>query len=634
MTSDLNTAGRITPAWLQSGLFLIFAFALTVHGLVFVLGLAARFPQAVSALHIDAGCIAALGLALACLTRWARREPPVWGSAVAGGLVGALLYLRTFGWAWLDPTSIDWLLHADLAQHYVGWAMFRQEPWHWPPGLIDGLRYPIGTSVFFTDAHPLLAFLFKPLQALLPDAFQYIGLTYLLNWTLMGCAGALVLRLATRADNDRADAGGQLLLQTLAALLLVLSPTLIARIGHDTLTAQWLIVAALGLSFWRRQSTANGAAHVPIAMWWLLAGIAALTHFYLLGMVLALLVTDVMQASLRERTMTFKAVVRWAGGALVISGIALWLAGAFIVPRTETVDFDNAGRWSADLFSLVDTHGVSRLGAWLPRVRMTHPEQWEGWAYLGLGGLLLVVVAALLATRSPHARSLLRGSALLWLAAITMFVFALGPVVTAAGMTLIDSDWLKGLPVYAVFRSCGRFIWPLHYLLLVAALLVVARGDRRIAIPALVAVCLTQIADLRIHDDFGERRMRRPELATARLVDPRWATWTAGRDHLELVPAYGCGKNVTHWLPTADLAVRHRMTLNGGYVARLDSARWQRYCVGKQELLERGDRRADTLYVVHDAELSAFQASAHTALHCEVIDGLNACVMPRASATD
>lgn len=162
-------------------LFVLFAAALAGWCLQFVLALPARFPAAAPTLHVDAIAIGLLGLALAALAPWACRPPPA-ASLLAGALVGALVCLRIFGWAVLDPTATGWVLQGDLAQHYVGWAFFRDEAWQWPPGAIAGLGYPVGTSVFYTDAHPLLAFLFKPLSGLLPRPFQYIGLTYLLNW--------------------------------------------------------------------------------------------------------------------------------------------------------------------------------------------------------------------------------------------------------------------------------------------------------------------------------------------------------------------------------------------------------------------------------------------------------------------
>lgn len=623
-----NLSAHLVRAW-PGALLLAFAAGFTSYCLSFIQELARRFPDAAQTLQVDRNWTWALGATLACLAPWARRIPPVWASLLAGALVGALLYMRTFGWAWLDPTAIDWLLQGDLAQHYFGWALFRQEPWHWPPGAIDALRYPLGSSVFFTDAYPLLAFVFKPLSGLLPEPFQYIGLTYLLSWTLMGATTATILRLLATPENDVAsDQGGHLLVHALGALLVVLSPTLVARIGHDTLTAQWLIVAALGLAFWRmRQPSDHRHRPAPVLAWCLLAGTAALTHLYLLGMVLAILATDGLQALVRERSIRPVDALRWAACVLAVSLMTLWLAGAFTVPGKQTLDYDNPGRWSADLFSLFDTHGMSRLAAWLPRLPMTRPEQWEGWAYLGVGAMVAIVLAGLAFIVLPRCRAMLRHSGLLWLAAVVLFLFALSPVVTAAGATILDSEWLKRFPAYALFRSCGRFVWPLHYLLLLSALLVLARSGARVAIPVLALACVLQIVDLRIHDSFGERRVAIPAPTAPRLLDPRWLGIVADHRHLELVPGHGCGKVAAHWFSATDLAARHGLTVNSGYVARIEGTRWQRYCGAQAELIDRGARRDDTVYLVHAEHLDAFTANSGRPMRCQVIDDLDACVV-------
>lgn len=627
MTAAIRAAAALAR-WMPALMFLAFALAFTAYCLAFVLALAQRFPASAAALHVDAWAIAALGTALALLAPLARRGAPPSAGILAGALVGALLYLRTFGWAWLDPTAIDWLLQGDLAQHYTGWAFFRQEPWQSPPGTIATLRYPVGTSVFFTDAHPLLALLLKPFAGWLPQPFQYIGLTYLMSWTLMGASAAAVARLAV-PSGPASDGRDALLVPALVALMAVLSPVMVMRIGHDTLTAQWLVVAATGLAIWRAQRLAESDAGEPRARlaWCVLAGVASLTHLYLLAMVLAVFAADRLQGLLVARSLRWRATVSDSASVLATCIPLLWLAGAFTVPRDQTLDAGNAGRWSADLTSLVDTHGVSNLAAWLPGWRMTRPEQWEGWAYLGAGALLATALAVVVLILRRDARRVLQRSSTLWLAALGMFLFALSPLVTAAGSTLAEFESLRGISLYSLFRSCGRFVWPLHYLLLLVSLLVLARAGRLFAVPLLVFVCLLQVYDLRLHDSFGQRRVQAPKIEHAPWTDPRWTVLAEGRRHLELVSGDGCGRQAAPWLPATHLALRHGMTVNSGYVARWDRSRWERYCVLQRELLESGARRADTLYLVHAEYLDAFRAASSPAVRCETISGQHACVV-------
>lgn len=602
-------------------LFVLFAAALAGWCLQFVLALPARFPAAAPTLHVDAIAIGLLGLALAALAPWACRPPPA-ASLLAGALVGALVCLRIFGWAVLDPTATGWVLQGDLAQHYVGWAFFRDEAWQWPPGAIAGLGYPVGTSVFYTDAHPLLAFLFKPLSGLLPRPFQYIGLTYLLNWMLMGAATAALLRPATGSRGG--PAGMALLLQAMAALLAVLAPVLTLRHVHDTLTAQWLLVAGIGLALWRPR-------HGPLPPRWLagwcaLTAVAALTHLYLLAMLLALFSADRLQALASERSVRWSDLLRQAGCPGAVAAVALWAAGAFILPGGRALDHANAGRWSADLLTFVDPRWMSRL---LPalHVATARPDQWEGAAYLGAGAMLALLLAAYALWRRPACRQALRGTAALWLVATLLFLFALGPQPSVAGIPLWDADWLRQLPVYSVFRACGRFVWVLYFLLLLAVVLVLVRRGARVAVPALLLACVLQAADLRVHDATAVQRLVPPRDVPALLTAAAWEDLAAGRRHLELVPARGCGGNgAVAWLPAADLALRHGLTVNSAYLSRHDPVRWDRYCLGQATLLADGLRRGDTLYLVAGGQLEGFVASARRPMLCVPLDGTTACV--------
>ena len=97
-------------------------------------------------------------------------------------LVSLILVLIGFqicyGFGIINPSNINWLMSAyhDWGQHYLGWAYFQHEPWHFPLGHIDNFNYPAGTNVGYTDSIPLLAIIFKTFSFLLPDTFQYFGL--------------------------------------------------------------------------------------------------------------------------------------------------------------------------------------------------------------------------------------------------------------------------------------------------------------------------------------------------------------------------------------------------------------------------------------------------------------------------
>ena len=76
---------------------------------------------------------------------------------IAGALIGAMFFVWIADTRALDPREIEWLMRFDWPVHFFGWHFFRNEPWHWPPGLVSGYNAPVGTSIGFTDSIPLVA---------------------------------------------------------------------------------------------------------------------------------------------------------------------------------------------------------------------------------------------------------------------------------------------------------------------------------------------------------------------------------------------------------------------------------------------------------------------------------------------
>lgn len=87
------------------------------------------------------------------------RVLPGWAEACLVGVAGFLLVVGT---RVLQPTNIRWLVTDDPCQCFLGWAFFRHTPWSFPIGLNPDFGLEIGNAIFYSDAIPLGAFLFKP----------------------------------------------------------------------------------------------------------------------------------------------------------------------------------------------------------------------------------------------------------------------------------------------------------------------------------------------------------------------------------------------------------------------------------------------------------------------------------------
>lgn len=230
-----------------------------------------------------------------------------------------------FGIGVISPENISWF-RGDSTSHFLAWSFFRDEPWHVPPGRIERLLAPLGTSIGGSDALPLLAFPFKLLNTFLPANFQYLGLWLLINYILQAVFGYL---LARTFCPQRWPA-------VLAGLLFLFSPIMIFRAGHIALSSHWLILFALWHLF---RSDRTRLERRGYAVWWLtIIGLVGFTHPYLVAMVIPIALLSILRERHRERigsgyaaTLTF--------GLLALLGLEWWVSGLFGLGRGGGFDF-------------------------------------------------------------------------------------------------------------------------------------------------------------------------------------------------------------------------------------------------------------------------------------------------------
>ncbi len=535
------------------------------------------------------------------------------GSAL-GALIGASFFLWIAGTRALDPGEIGWLMRYDWPIHFFGWHFFRREPWHFPPGLLDTYYAPIGTAIGFTDSIPLVAFALKPFSAWLPATFQYIGPWLCLCFTLQGAFGAWLMSHWT----PRAW------VQATGAAFFVLVPALLIRIGHPSLCAHWLLLWALVIAARERRLPAR-----PIE-WAALGAVAGLVHPYLAVMVLALLAAVVVRPS--ATTVPRKAVSLAAAVAATLAG--WWAAGLFSVSGAEAMATEGLGHYSMNLFSPITPAGWSQFLPDIPRA--TAGQDFEGFHYLGLGGLLLLVAAvAVRLTGAGRGVAVLPGSrpwrgfgAPLFLIAILMAMFALSPRVTAASAVLVDlsGPWAER---FAVFRATGRFFWPLGYLLMASALATIAtRLPSRVALTVLLTLLIVQTLDLHGAHEERRRGARDPNFYVWAnpMVSSVWGQVLPAYHHLVIYPPPQCGPAPIAWEPAAYQAGLHGLTLNAGGVARPDDAARLRYCHELGDQVKAGHLDPQTLYIVPPSEVDAIRQAAQPPAVCGVIDTVSICV--------
>lgn len=404
--------------------------------------------------------------------------PPVLPlAALALTLFGAF-----FHWQILDVSNVAWLLRAtDNGENALGLHAWLHDP---APGFLRTslLNAPEGTGLLFTDSNPLVSALAFPFRGLLPADAQVIG------WWLLAC---LFLQLFFAWKLLRRHAPNEIALWC-GVLLLAALPTLFNRVVHVNLMAHWVILWAL----WRFTDPARAGSNRG---WAVLIALTAFIHSYLLVMVGAIWASAMLERLWHAGKDWRRAVPRlFAEGAAIflMVGIIAWSLGVF-EPHWPS---SNYGAFAMPLDALWNP-GVETYATFLPAIEQRPGRGFEGFQYLGLGLLILLPLAAVLARRPPRLAadkpdSLAR---LKWLipALVALTLLAISTYPDFAGQRL-PRYHLPGNVAVALdaVRASGRLFWPVAYVLVFAAIRVVYRLEPRRAGLVLLALTIVQAADL------------------------------------------------------------------------------------------------------------------------------------------
>lgn len=491
-------------------------------------------------------------------------------------LLGALAFLLVIGPRVLDPTNIGWLGEGDAATHYMGWAFFRSSPWTFPLGMNPSYGLELGNGIIFSDSNPLLAFLFKPFSAWLPETFQYFGLWLLACFILQAWFAWKLVGLLTPS----------LWIRLLGTGLFVFSPPMFLRMGgHLSLSGHFLILAALYLAL------RPGLQKRRLA-WGVLLAATALVHAYLLAMVALIWLADLASQAIKGRLSRRDAWIE-LGGLFLLVAFCCWQAGYFSVGGGTVAG--GFGLYRLNVMSLVNPSGWSYTLRDMPQ----GPGDYEGFNYLGLGVLLLAICAgvALLQGNTGLANAV-RHRRLLLLALIGLTLFAL---TNKLGIGMQNMHyWLpKPLELLAnVFRAAGRMFWPVFYAIVFTVIFLVIRGNKPRAAACLLAIALlVQILDTRA-GWAGLRQSRMMPAASSWPTSMNDPFWASAASHYSKVRTLLPQNQPENWLLTSQYALKHGLETDGVYLGRMGTREIEQAQRRAAQMLASGEYAADSLYIL------------------------------------
>lgn len=470
------------------------------------------------------------------------------------GLVVSIIIGMLFA-CWLLPNGFVagtypyWLAqNEDVTVYVSGFNAFFREPWQWPLWRIDSLNWPGGTLTTFVDAIPIYAAALKLLAPASWFPFNPYG-----YWV----AGCIVLQ-STGAWWVLREARVKSWIGLLTLALLLMSfPAWLARMGHISLMSQWLLVFAIALTV--RSSRRQNFSGLG---WCALLWFAFFTNIYVFAMCALVCACDALRCLRKGKR---RSVFTWA--SLTVATVA---ASAFAtmwpIPGSTGAPDVGFGIYSMNLLSPFTGSRFFELTA------HSGEQAFEGYNYLGLGGLALIVIALWLRVRRPQKNTTSGFPAELWIVLVVCTLYALSNAVYA-GNTLLWAwevpEWAK--PITGQLRASGRFFWLVGYALIVFSVIAITqRLPRLIAVMILIGATTLQAIDL--WPQMHQLRTLAPKPGAQVIEIDAWDQ--ALPDHTQTIyffPKFKCGRKTDLFvtlLPVMRYASERGLNINTGYIAR------------------------------------------------------------------
>ncbi|MGE5182815.1 MAG: DUF6311 domain-containing protein [Acidobacteriota bacterium] len=479
------------------------------------------------------------------------KKERAWQVYAVAAALGLAMYVLVYGPGHLLGTTAYWQMpFADERQALIGYRYFLHQPWHWPVFASHAVNVPYVKSVAFLDCVPLWALVNKAIATVIPpwssfSAHAYLGLWHAVVYALQACFGVACLRALGHRSWRAA---------IVTALFVLAVPTWIYRYRHPGLSAHWIELWALYLYLRRYVGR----------VWLAQLAVAALVYPYHAVLSLGVLVATLL------RTRDARTIATWLPLGLATVALMTWFVGYFAAETARPqwgfeYESTNLLSWLVPLHS-----GIAGDGRWIANVMAT-PWQYEGYAYLGLGCLMLLV--ALL----PEARTL-RGviarHAWLFAAVVACCVLALSNHVYFGSHELVAYPIPRLLGwIPRQFRSPGRFVWLPTYVLVIFLL---HRGLTRFGRGRRFAVMIVAVA-VQLADARGDWALQRAQTAApsgVQLDIAHWRPLVHAHDAVFVLPPYSC--RTLEEAPLLDgvgmdiemLASERALPINGTYCAR------------------------------------------------------------------
>ena len=534
-----------------------------------------------------------------------------------------IIFHISYGLSALQPSNVSWLMTVrhDWGTHYLGWAFYKNEPWQFPLGKVDGYNFPVGTNVGYTDSIPLLAIFFKVFAPLLSSDFQYFGIWLFLCHLL---AAYFTIRLL-RVFNIN------WVVTIAASVFIAANPVLLYRGMHPALCGHWMLIACIYFYFLDKQSS----NWKKILLYqFLLVSFSATINPYLCAMVIGFSFATPVKLCCYKNYFSWKYLLVYIAASLFSVWLLWFIMGMVSFGSQENFGIPGAyGLYGFNLNGLFNSAGYSPI---LPQLKQVSWHQYEGYMYLGAGMLLLLMLFIFYSAYNLIVRGINKkktakvkltkgyGNLPLWILILTYTIFATTFVFTFNDKVLLQIQVPESFrQLEEIFRASARFFWVPYYSIILFTLIGLARSRvKPIISTSLIALGLViQLYDV-------NRLLRSKNMTYGAYNSPMknedWIKLMSRFDEILFFPAFNSPKiRDMAYQDFSYLALKAGRPVNLAYVGREDSRALKTFADNLTETVASGVLSPKALYITDSANLSYFSKAILS--HSAFLDSLDGC---------
>lgn len=493
-------------------------------------------------------------------------------------------YVSIWGIGALNIENVDWLKSGDCATHLYGWLFYKNCKWTFPIGMIDGIIDPYKLSIVFTDSIPLFAYIFKILSPFLPDTFQYFGL-----WGLFSlCCSAVIISLIIEKYNVN------IFMHICVVSLFILQPCMIGRMfTHTALAGQWILL----LAYYEYEGQEKFSNKGRTIFRCVSISLACMIHMYFIPMVVIIFFCSSLKKIVKDRNL-YQILLEIKINLLswIIGLIVLYIQGVFY---DTSIELGNSlGYYCLNLNSLINPMGWSRI---LKPQELAIQGQYEGMGYIGLGVICLFlceIFLNLLIKLSKKNNSFSiekRQCSIIDIICVIVFaIIGMGTVVSFNNTIFFRWTYPKFIEeILSIFRSSGRFVWPIIYLLLIILITNIMKYNKSKHI--ILAVCLI----IQIFDLSGKIGYIRDSFCNAyseKQISLSYGIWNEILNDSEISSILYDGE-ISKIQPVVELAYEGKYTINDFPASRKNNKDICRFIQERREKLIEGKIDRNQIYI-------------------------------------